>query len=80
MIAVACPRGNTWCTDHEHEADQCSSASIKVAEHCYVWLLQEIPGIEPTVVVDIADGNDLTIAEAAVLRRALSDLERLAAS
>lgn len=78
MIAVACPRSTAWCADHLPDADQCTSEAVKVAAHCYVWLLQELPGIEPTVVVDIGGSNDLTLAETAVLRRALVDLERLA--
>lgn len=78
MIAVACPRSTAWCAEHLPGADQCTSAPVTIAEHCYVWLLQEIPGIEPTVVVDIGGSNDLTLAETAVLRRALVDLERLA--
>lgn len=73
-----CPRGTTWCSEHEADADQCISTSITVATGCSVWLQQELPGIEPVMVVDTApSGAELSTAEALALADAVHRLQGL---
>jgi hypothetical protein len=71
-----CPRSTPWCTQHEHDADQCVSAAVPIAGgHVNVWLLQELAGVEPTITVDGPPaGADLTLDQATELCEALQRL------
>lgn len=69
-----CPRDTGWCVQHDVDVDQCGSISLR-AGRVNVWLVQEIPGIEPAVVVDApTSGGDLSLVEALDLADSLQQL------
>lgn len=79
MSAPTCPRRTPWCTEHDDDNAQCVSPGLHVAAGCCVWLLLEIEGLEPVVVVDAAtSGADLTLTEAEALAAALGRLRAAA--
>lgn len=75
--AAVCPRGTWWCTEHMTDFDQCVSAPITVSVGCSVWLQQELPGIEPVVIVDTTpSGAELSLLEASDLADAICELRQ----
>lgn len=77
--ATSCPRLTSWCTEHEHDANQCISEPVDISPGCSVWLMQEIPGLEPVMVIDTSPAaTDLSLGEAGHLAEAIGDLRALA--
>jgi hypothetical protein len=79
--ASPCPVGTPWCTQHLDEPPHwCGSSPIDIkGGHCNVWLIQELPGIEPTINIDSRPTDfELTLDQAGDLCDAIQQL-RLAA-
>jgi hypothetical protein len=76
---IACPRRTPWCTDHEDELDQCVSSAIHVSSSCHVWMVCELPGLEPTIIIDgRTSGAELTFQESLQLIDAMARLKQAA--
>ncbi|WP_338183320.1 hypothetical protein [Jatrophihabitans sp.] len=69
---TVCPRGNAWCTEHSDHVDQCVSAALPPDSASCAWVIQEIPGTEPMIVVD--GSRPLSIDEASQLVAAIRTL------
>ena len=72
-----CPRNNAWCTQHLVDEQQCGSLALEVSTSVHVWLLQEMTGLEPVIIVDVPPAaGELSIADAAVLCSAVERLRQ----
>jgi hypothetical protein len=61
-----CPINTPWCTEHQEDTDQCVSPPIDIeGAHTSFWILQEMPGLEPVIVLDTApNGAQLSLSQA----------------
>lgn len=74
-----CPNNTPWCTEHQPEDEQCVSPAIKASTSCYVWLLRELEGVEPVIIVDgPPTAAQLSLFEAVELCDAIHELRQAA--
>lgn len=73
-----CPNNTPWCTNHEDDVEPCVSAVITADTSWYVWLLQELEGVEPVIIVDSPPRAQLSLLGAVELCDAIHELRQAA--
>ena len=80
-IQTSCPESSrcaAWCVEHDDETGQCASTALQAGDSS-VWLMGELPGLEPVMVVDTPPtGGELTLLQAQDLADAIVLLRRAA--